>query len=96
VSQVDARHRLPSLLVTTSKRSAQGMETRVAAGGSLGLKPYLEWAPAHIPSDGITVFGFLPRCHLEVAHAHGLIVMLHIPRRARLRDALDLEIMRDD
>jgi predicted TIM-barrel fold metal-dependent hydrolase len=93
VSQVAARHRLPSLLVTTPEWTAQEMETRAVAGGFLGLKPYLEWAPAHIPSDDITIFDFLPRCHLEVADAHGWVVMLHIPRSGRLRDPLNLEMM---
>jgi predicted TIM-barrel fold metal-dependent hydrolase len=93
ISQAAAEHRLPSLLVTTPEWSASELEERVVAGGFLGLKPYLEFAPPHIPSDDITIFDFLPRHHLEVADAHGWIVMLHIPRRARLRDPLNLEMM---
>ena len=93
VSQAAAQHGLPSFLVTTPEWTARELEERVAAGGFLGLKPYLEWAPSHIPSDDITIFDFLPRCHLEVANAHGWIVMLHIPRRGRLRDPLNLEMM---
>jgi hypothetical protein len=88
-----AQHRLPSLLVTTPEWTAEELEARVVAGGFLGLKPYLEWARSHIPSDDITIFDFLPRHHLEVADAHGWIVMLHIPRRGRLRDPLNLEMM---
>jgi predicted TIM-barrel fold metal-dependent hydrolase len=93
VSQVAGQHRLPGLLVTTPEWAAQELEQRVLAGGFLGLKPYLEWAPPHIPSDDITIFDFLPRHHLEVADAHGWIVMLHIPRRARLKDPVNLEGM---
>jgi predicted TIM-barrel fold metal-dependent hydrolase len=93
VSQAAAQHELPSLLVSTPEWTAQELEAHVIAGGFLGLKPYLEWAPPHIPSDDITIFDFLPRYHLEVADAHDWIVMLHIPRRGRLRDALNLEMM---
>ena len=93
VSQAAAQHGLPSFLVTTPEWTAQELEARVVGGGFLGLKPYLEWAPPHIPSDDITIFDFLPRHHLEVADAHGWIVMLHIPRRGRLRDPLNLEMM---
>ena len=93
VSQVAAQHALPSLLVVRPEWTASELEARVVAGGFLGLKPYLEWAPPHIPSDDITIFDFLPHHHLQVADAHGCIVMLHIPRRGRLRDPLNLEMM---
>jgi predicted TIM-barrel fold metal-dependent hydrolase len=93
VSQAAGEHRLPSLLVTTPAWTAAELEGRVVGGGFLGLKPYLEWAPPHIPSDDITIFDFLPREHLAVADTHGWIVMLHIPRRGRLRDPLNLEMM---
>ena len=57
------------------------------------MKPYLEFAPAHIPSDEVNIFDFLPHHHLEVADAHSWVVMLHIPRRARLKDPLNLQHM---
>jgi hypothetical protein len=93
VSQVAGQHYLPSLLVTSPQWSAQDLEHQVVEGGFLGLKPYLEFAPAYIPSDEIAIFDFLPHHHLEVADAHGWIVMLHIPRGARLKDSLNLQHM---
>jgi predicted TIM-barrel fold metal-dependent hydrolase len=93
VSEVAAQRRLPSFLVTRPEWSARDLEQRVTGGGFLGLKPYLEWAPPHIASDDITIFDFLPHHHLQAANAHGWIVMLHIPRRGRLRDPLNLEMM---
>jgi uncharacterized protein len=93
VSEVAGRHNLPGLLVTTPEWTSRELEERVRAGRFIGLKPYLEFAPSHIASDDITVFDFLPRHHLEVADAHRWIVMLHIPRRARLRDPLNLQMM---
>ena len=93
VSEASAQHGLPSFLVTRPEWTAQELEQRVVGGGFLGLKPYLEWAPPHIASDDITIFDFLPRHHLAVADAHGWVVMLHIPRRGRLRDPLTREMM---
>jgi len=93
VSQSAARYKLPSLLVLSPEWTAKDLEQRVLAGGFLGLKPYLEFAPPHIAQDDITIFDFMPRHHLEVANEHGWIVMLHIPRRGRLRDPLNLEMM---
>ena len=90
---------IPGLLVSTPAWSAAELETRARAGGFRGLKPYLSFAPEHIPSAEITVFDFLPRAHLDVADAHGWVVVLHVPRPARLRDPVNLaallEIERD-
>ena len=94
-SRVAQERGYPSLLVTTPEWTAQELERRVVAGGFLGLKPYLNQAPLHIPSAEITIYDFLPHAHLEVADAHGWIVLLHIPRPARLRDPLNLASLRD-
>ena len=87
------RRGLPALIVSTPEWPAGELERRVNAGGFLGLKPYLSFAPPHIPADEVTIPDFLPHSHLQVADAHGWIVMLHIPRPARLRDPLNLAQM---
>ncbi|MBI5653059.1 MAG: amidohydrolase family protein [Chloroflexi bacterium] len=91
VSQVARQHRLPALLVSKPEWSAEQIAQRVREGGMLGLKPYLNFAPAHIPTAQITIFDFLPRHHLEIANAQGWIVMLHVPRPQRLKDPLNLQ-----
>lgn len=93
ISEAAREASVPAFIVTTPEWTAAELEARVKAGGFIGLKPYLEFAPPHIPSDDITVFDFLPRHHLQAANEHGWIVMLHIPRRGRLRDPLNLEAM---
>jgi predicted TIM-barrel fold metal-dependent hydrolase len=90
VSQVAREHDLPSLIVSVPEWSAEELERRVRDGGFLGLKPYLDFAPAHIATADITIFDFLPHHHLEAADAHGWIVMLHIPRPGRLKDPVNL------
>ncbi len=90
-SQVARDRSLPALIVTTPGWSATNLEQRVKGGGFVGLKPYLDQTPRHIPTQDITVYDFLPRHHLEVANAHGWIVLLHIPRPARLKDPVNLQ-----
>ena len=82
---------LPALLLTRPEWSAAELERRVHEGGFAGLKPYLSFAPSHLSADEIAIFDFLPRHHLQVADAHGWVVVLHIPRGGRLRDPLNLE-----
>jgi predicted TIM-barrel fold metal-dependent hydrolase len=92
-SQVVREYGLPGLLVSTPEWSAAETERRVLEGGFLGLKPYLNFAPAHISAADITIFDFLPHHQLEVLDAHGWIVMLHIPRPDRLKDPVNLAQM---
>lgn len=87
------QYNLPGLIICPPEWSGEELERRVTAGGFLGLKPYLSFAPAHLGPDEITIFDFLPHHQLKVADDHGWIVMLHIPRGKRLRDPLNLEQM---
>ncbi|NLE44978.1 MAG: amidohydrolase family protein [Chloroflexi bacterium] len=93
VTRVAAEHRLPSLILNDPSWSAEELERRVRAGGFLGLKPYLCFAPSHLGPNDITIFDFLPRHQLEVANDHGWIVVLHVPRNARLKDPVNLDQM---
>jgi predicted TIM-barrel fold metal-dependent hydrolase len=86
---------LPALIFSDPAWSAAQLEERVASGGFLGAKSYLTLAPAHLSADDISIFDFFPPHQLEVHDRHGWIVMLHIPRAARLKDPLNLvELLR--
>lgn len=91
VAQVARQHHLPALLVSKPEWSAEHIAHQVRENGMLGLKPYLNFAPAHIPTAQITIFDFLPHHHLEIANANGWMVMLHVPRPQRLQDPLNLQ-----
>lgn len=80
----------PTLFRTSYDMSADYLEEEVKKGGFLGLKPYLCDCPPYIPSAEIRIYDFLPKEHLEVANKNGWIVMLHIPRSKRLRDAVNV------
>lgn len=87
------KYRLPALYCTDYAMSAEFLEREVTEGGFAGLKPYLNNSPAYIPGNEVRIFDFLTPEHLRLADRHGWIVMLHIPRPARLRDPLNLAQM---
>ncbi len=80
----------PALVFSDPAWSAEELERRVKAGGFLGAKSYLSMVPAVIPGREIRIFDFFPPHQLEVHDRNGWVVMLHIPRDARLRDPVNL------
>jgi len=90
VSRCAKEHDLPALLFTVPEWSAADVERKVREGGFLGIKVYLNLAPAYLPRQEIRIFDFLPPHQLELIHEKRWIVMLHVPRDARLRDPVNL------
>jgi predicted TIM-barrel fold metal-dependent hydrolase len=93
VSTCAKEHGLPALVFASPKWSAERLEHEITHGGFLGAKVYLTLADPAIPTTEITIYDFLPRHQLEVLDHHGWIVLLHIPRSARLRDTVNLSQM---
>ena len=89
-AQAAELHKLPALMLTQPQWSGSELEQKVQAGGFLGIKPYLSFAPADIAPADIRIYDFLPPHQLDVLNRHGWIVMLHIPRPGRLRDPVNL------
>lgn len=90
VIEAAKQYGFPTLYRTMYDMSGEELESQVQQGGFLGLKPYITNCPPYIPSGEIRIFDYLPHEHLRVADKHGWIVMLHIPRSARLRDRVNL------
>jgi hypothetical protein len=90
VSRCAGEHDLPALLFTVPEWSAEEVERKVVQGGFLGIKVYLNLAPPYLPRQEIRIFDFLPPHQLELLHQKRWIVMLHVPRDARLRDPVNL------
>lgn len=61
--------------------------------GFIGIKVYLNYAPAYIPPNEIRIFDFLPHHQLDELNRLKGICMLHIPRNLRLRDPVNLAQM---
>jgi predicted TIM-barrel fold metal-dependent hydrolase len=90
VSRCAKEHELPALLFAVPEWSAEEVEGKVVQGGFLGIKVYLNLSPPYLPRQEIRIFDFLPPHQLELLHEKRWIVMLHIPRDARLRDPVNL------
>lgn len=80
----------PTLYRSDYSMSPDELEANVISGGFLGLKPYITNCPPYIPANEIRIFDFLPHEHLRIANKNGWIVMLHVPRSQRLRDAVNI------
>ena len=72
-----------ALMVTRPEWPAEEIEHGMEYG-FLGIKPYPDLAPAMDSEPGI--FDFCPHSHLEVLNQFGGLMMLHLPRKARLAD----------
>lgn len=90
VKDKSVEYGFPTLFRTSYDMAPDYLEQEVKKGGFLGLKPYLTNCPPYIPASEIRIFDYLPKEHLEVADKNGWIVMLHIPRSKRLRDAVNI------
>jgi uncharacterized protein len=81
---------VPALIFADPTWSAAEFEERICAGHFLGAKVYLTRSDPKIAENNIQIHNFLPRHQLKVLDKRGWIGMLHIPRRERLRDRVDL------
>ena len=95
VRECAGKYHFPSLIFADPKWSELEFEERVSSGHFLGAKVFLTLSDPRIPESDIQIFDFLPPHQLKVLDAHGWIVMLHLPRHARLRDPLNLAQMVD-
>ncbi|MEI8063267.1 MAG: amidohydrolase family protein [Verrucomicrobiota bacterium] len=92
-SKCHRRHKVPALIWSDPKWSAEELERRIIAGGFSGAKSYLIMAPSYLPGNEIRCLDFFPPHQLEVHNRHGWAVMLHIPRDGRLKDPVNLQQM---
>ena len=81
----------PALYYSHPTQSADEVERMIRRGGFVGIKSYLDLAPAYIPEAEIRIFDFFPKEQLKRMDGLGAIVMLHIPRNGRLKDPVNLE-----
>jgi predicted TIM-barrel fold metal-dependent hydrolase len=89
VSCQTARSGAIPLLLTDPRWSPEELDRRAREGGFRGLKPYPVMAETKDP-DGLEIYDYLPREHLELADERGWLVILHIPRPGRLADPTNI------
>ena len=73
------------LYVPPLDADAETLWAAVRDGAFSGFKPYLAYVTWKDIED-ICILDFVTEAQLEVAHTHGLIIMLHVPRNTRLPD----------
>ena len=89
VSDSARRFDYPALYYSHPQMDGETLEKEIKAGGFIGIKSYLTFAPEYIPEGEVRCYDFFPPHQLEVINRLGMIVMLHIPRHARLRDRVN-------
>ena len=90
ISKSARKYSIPALIFAVPEWSGEELEEKVMTGGFCGTKVYLQYAPLYIPADELRIFDFIPHHQLKVLNARAWILMLHIPRPARLRDSVNL------
>lgn len=85
-----AKHGYEALMLSRPEWSAEEYAGRLDAGRFLGAKVYLNFAPEYIPGHELRILDFAPHHQLEVLDDRGAILILHIPRSARLKDPVNL------
>jgi predicted TIM-barrel fold metal-dependent hydrolase len=93
VSQSSHTHGVPALVFADPAWSESELEEKITSGHFLGAKVYLTRSDPKITENDIQIYDFLPHHQLKVLDRRGWIVMLHIPRRERLRDPVNLAQM---
>lgn len=78
------------LLLSRPEWTAAEFAERLDAGRFLGSKVYLNFAPDYLPGGEIRIFDFAPKHQLEVLNERRGILILHIPRAARLKDPVNI------
>ncbi len=93
IAESGRTHVFPTLMYAFPEWTAKDLDRKLRAGRFLGVKVYLNLTPDYLPRQEIRIFDFLPPHQLDVLDRGRRVVMLHIPRDARLRDPVNLEQM---
>jgi predicted TIM-barrel fold metal-dependent hydrolase len=84
----DAANNARGLYITRPEWHPSKIENAMA-DGFVGIKPYPDVAPQD--TSEVSIYDFLPRAHLSVVNELGGVVVLHVPREARLADSRNVD-----
>ena len=77
--------RIKGLMATHPDWAYQKVKEELQKNNFLGIKPYPDLV-SKVKGADLSIFKFLPHSHLRAVDELGKIVLLHLPRRERLRD----------
>lgn len=90
VARCSKKHGFPALMLARPEMGAREILQEIKKNSFLGLKVYLNYANPHIPQNEIRISDFVTGEQLEVLNGQGLVLMLHIPGKNRLKDPVNL------
>ena len=82
-----------ALMVVHPSMSRHYLEEQIRTQGFLGFKPYRFYATSGDTVE-CRITDFLPEEQIDVAHRHGLIIMLHLSKRDGIADRWNIEDLR--
>jgi len=84
----DGARFFPFRLFDPREQDPDGVRKDLIEAGFVGIKPYLDYVRKEDPNQ-VEIPEMLPPWIMEIVNDLGLLVMLHIPRKARLADPLN-------
>ncbi|MBN2302382.1 MAG: amidohydrolase family protein [Lentisphaerae bacterium] len=87
-AQCDRKRFFPFRLIDPRYDTQANVKEDIDRYSFLGFKPYLNYVKKRDRND-IEIHEMLPDWAMEIAEEHGLIIMLHIPRKDRLADPIN-------
>jgi hypothetical protein len=79
-----------ALMLVHPSMSPEYLEENVRRHGFLGLKSYRLYSSSG-DGDNCRITDFLPERHIEVAHRHGLILMVHLAKPEAIADQANVD-----
>ena len=90
ISKCVKKYGIYGLMMPSLKATAEELDREIVNGGFLGFKPYWTFVTWKKQND-VLIEDMVTPAQLEVANHRGLMIMLHIPRKLRLADPLNLK-----
>jgi len=87
-ASADKKRFFPLRLFDPLEDTPETLDADLGSRRFLGLKPYLNYVRKEDP-NAVEIHEMLPAWAMEIVDAHGLVIMLHIPRKQRLADPLN-------
>jgi len=86
--------KIKGLMITHPDWPSEKVRKELQEGCFSGIKPYPDFV-TKVKGADVSVFEFLPHSHLKVANELNKIVLLHLPRKNRLRDMDNIREIKD-
>lgn len=90
VASLAGERYVPFRMFDPRSDTPEALRAELAGGRFRGLKPYPDFADPESPGS-VEIRDMLPEWCMEIANEMRLVIMLHIPRRARLADRSNQE-----